>query len=270
MQQDAAGSPPSHTLPDGRVLVLGKAPPKQDPRTFKMARFIKDDLPALPDAIDYKTKVDPWPMFMNDQLGCCTIATVAHMTQLFAVLGSDPPVTPPDDEVLRYYEMVSGYDPKTGANDNGAIELDVLNLWRKNPFAGFSISGFASVDPKDEHMARAGVYLFGGLYIGIALPNSAKGQIGNQQAWDIAPDAGADAEPNSWGGHAVNVVSYDLNGLDIITWGKPQRMTWGFWHKYVDEAYAVLSDQWQDRTPAFDWNLLSHDLSDLGRLNPQH
>jgi hypothetical protein len=55
------------------------------------------------------------------------------------------------------------------------------------------------------------IWLFGGAYIGVELPISAQ----NQDVWDVAD--GPDAEPGSWGGHAVYLVGYHLvpGGLSI-------------------------------------------------------
>ena len=100
--------------------------------------------------------------------------------------------------------------------------------------------------------------LFGGLYIGVSLPASAQ----NQDVWDVA--TGPDAEAGSWGGHCVNVVGYDADGLTVVTWGATKRMTWAFWLAYVDEAYAILSNDFlttAGQTPnGFDLAALTNDL----------
>jgi len=52
----------------------------------------------------------------------------------------------------------------------------------------------------------------------------------------------------------------------LVTWGALQRMTWGFWSAYCDEAYALLSNDFltADRTPAgVDLATLESDLADL-------
>ena len=33
----------------------------------------------------------------------------------------------------------------------------------------------------------------------------------------------------------------------MVTWGRLQRMTWGFWDRYCDEAYCALSTDFVER-----------------------
>jgi hypothetical protein len=40
------------------------------------------------------------------------------------------------------------------------------------------------------------------------------------------------------------VTDYDQDGLACITWDTVQRMTWAFWQKYCEEAYALLNRDW--------------------------
>ena len=55
---------------------------------------------------------------------------------------------------------------------------------------------------------RQSIALFGGVYIGLALPLTAQ----NQDVWDVVPNGGANAEEGSWGGHCVYVPKYDTVG----------------------------------------------------------
>ncbi len=80
-------------------------------------------------------------------------------------------------------------------------------------------------------------YLFGGLYIGLQLPLSAR----DQRVWDWNGRLDGPDAPGSWGGHAVDIVGYDEAGLTAVTWGELQRLTWGFWDRYCDECYCIVS-----------------------------
>ena len=46
------------------------------------------------------------------------------------------------------------------------------------------------------------------------------------------------------GGHAVIVAGYNAGGLRVISWGSYYTMTWSFWSRYVDEAYALADPDW--------------------------
>lgn len=171
---------------------------------------------------------------------------------------------PTDNDVIKAYSAVSGYDPNTGENDNGAVELDVLNYWRKHGIASHKIFAYAALQPRNHSHIKAAVYLFGGVYIGLALPLSAQ----NQDIWDI-PHGGfaGNGRPGSWGGHSVNVCSYDEHFLTVVTWGALKKMSWAFADHYMDEAYSVLSKDFIDgkgiAPNAIDWSALQSDLKSI-------
>ena len=176
-------------------------------------------------------------MMANDRLGDCTCAAAGHMIECWTANASKEKV-PTDASIIAAYSAITGYDPHTGENDNGAVELDVLNYWRKRGIAGSQISAYAAVKPGNHDHVRQSVFLFGGCYIGLSLPISAQ----TQKIWNVVK--GPRGKAGSWGGHAVPVVAYDANGLTVVTWGKLMQMTWAFWDAYCDEAYAILSPDW--------------------------
>ena len=58
------------------------------------------------------------------------------------------------------------------------------------------------------------------------------------QPWTTTTGVGS--APGSWGGHYVYVCGYTPAGPVCITWGKKQQMTWRWFNKYCDEAYAIF------------------------------
>ncbi len=212
-----------------------------------------------------------WGMMDNDQLGDCTCAAAGHLIMEWTSNAQSKMVTPPDQQIVDAYSAITGYNPTTGANDNGAVELDVLNYWRQQGIAGHKILAFIALEPSNHTHIMDAVWIFGGCYIGVALPKSAQAQTSNKQPWSVSPQGtGGDGAPGSWGGHAVPVVAYDSRGLTVVTWGALQTMTWGFWAAYCDEAYAILSPDFISKkggktaTPSgFDLAQLQADLADL-------
>lgn len=219
-------------------MKLGKQQPKNDPRTLMFAAYKTPDLPEPPAIVDYFSEVTTWPMFRNDQWGDCTCAAAGHMIETWtAQVGT---LVVPDETVIEQL-----YIPNTGTDDTGRVEIDVLNYWRQNGVGNDKITAYVSVDPDKLDSVRAATWLFGGLYIGIALPKTAQ----DQDVWDVVGDGKTgDSQPGSWGGHAVNVVGYDADGLTVITWGATHKMTWAFWSAYIDECYALISSDWVDAT----------------------
>lgn len=227
-------------MPGLADMKLGKRAPRHDVRTLQLADYLQPGvLPTIPTAQDWGGKVPSWPMMANDRIGDCTCAAAGHLIEEWTFnVSSASEVILPDSAIIAAYSAITGYDPGTGQNDNGAAEIDVLNYWRQTGIGGHKVDAYVALEPGNHDHVRAAVYLLGGCYIGLALPVSAQ----TQRVWAVPPHgAHGHGAPGSWGGHAVPVVAYDVLTLTVVTWGALKRMTWGFWDAYCDEAYGVLS-----------------------------
>jgi hypothetical protein len=231
-------------------LFLGKGAPKKDKRTLKLATFLDPKaLPPVPGSIDYTTGQDsPWGVLLNDRIGCCTCAACGHIRQVTtSMVGTQVSIA--DRDILTAYEAVSGYrptdpnNPQTNATDNGANMLDVMNYWRKTGIGGNKSYAFAAVDLTNTTEIKQAVYLFGNVYLGLALPMTAADQIRAGKRWTVVSTSGA-GKPGSWGGHAVNIAWYNSQTWGILTWGQKQGMSRAFLRDYADEGYVVLTPEW--------------------------
>jgi hypothetical protein len=237
---------------------LGRKAIKTDTRTLAFGDYLTPVLPLPPTAVDWTKGITSWGMMLNDQLGDCTIAGCGHAIQVWtANTGSE--TTVPDPTIESYYEQWDGYASGNPNTDNGGIELDVLKDWQKNGLANHALVAFADPRPTKLVEIQQSIALFGGIYIGLALPVTAQ----TQDVWDVVPNGGANARKGSWGGHCVFVPKYDANGFTCITWGQPKTMTLAFWKKYCDEAHTLLSPDWiaaQGAPSGFDLAQLQADL----------
>jgi len=219
---------------------LGKLPPRRDPRTFKLARYLRDCPPA-PEQCFYQQRVHDWGMMLNDQIGDCVIAAMGHMLEQWTTYADGSPYIPTNQQILDAYRDISGYvlgDPST---DNGCDLLTSLSYWRKTGLSYHKIAAFAEIHTLEElHQA---VYLFGNAIIGLALPQTAQ----DQTQWFIDDTDPALSVPGSWGGHCVPIVGYDENLETCISWGGKLSMTPNFFRRYSDEAYAVVSADWIEK-----------------------
>lgn len=218
---------------------LGRKAIKTDSRTLKLAKYLTPSLPPPPPSADWTKGIARWGMMLNDTLGDCTIAGCAHAIQVWTA-NTGNKVTISNATIEKYYEKWDGYVPGDPSTDNGGIELDVLKDWKKYGFARHKLMAFADPKPKNLTEIRQSIALFGGVYIGLALPQTAQ----KQKVWDVVPNGGAHARRNSWGGHCVFVPKYDVSGFTCISWGAAQKMTVAFWNKYCDEAHTLLSPDW--------------------------
>jgi hypothetical protein len=191
--------------------------------------------------VDRASKVTTWPMYGNDTMGDCTCATVGHEVQaLTAYSGTE--VTLAEADILTAYEAVSGFDPVTHANDNGANVQDVLEYWRTTGVGGHKIRAYAELSSIHNFRAvRTALDLFGTVYLGVAVPESAMEQFAAGEPWSVV--RGSPIE----GGHAIPLQAFAESGpapLAVVTWGQLQPVTEKWFSTYVEEAWVIITDDW--------------------------
>lgn len=240
---------------------LGRRSIKTDARTLRLSKYLTA-LPPAPVDRNWLRGVTEWGMMLNDNLGDCTCAACGHAIQIWT-LNTGAEQTVYDAAILTAYEEWCGYNPADPGSDQGGIILDVLNDWRQHGevLQGNKLSAFASVNVANPGEVRQAINLFGGVYIGLGLPVTAQ----TQTSWSYVPST-PDNAAGSWGGHAVYVPKYSAAGLTCITWGEAMWMSNHFWHEYVDECYALLSEDWLNTRGAqspsgFDLAQLQADLA---------
>ena len=199
------------------------------------------------DAMDY--------MALNDELGCCTMSAKSHILTGQEFFGQSRGVVVPDSETLRGYSAVSGYDPKSGRNDNGATIQDSYDYMRK---VGYTVGGvtyrfesFAELDVVDRRagvdhdLVKTCIDAFGAVDIGMVFPDFAMDQFDNNQVWDYTPRMRYQEE----GGHDVCLVGYGGSGAgsyyDCWTWSKRQRITVPFVERFFEEFWTQGEKDWQ-------------------------
>lgn len=239
--------------------------PEDRQRTLKLARYLP--APVFPAQANVGAGISSWPMYANDQYGDCTCAAAGHMEEVWTSQVDGTPRVYDNAVILALYNLVNG------GRDDGANMLDVLSAWRHQGLGGDPILAYCEVDHRSHDMAKAAIWYFSGLYVGVNLPATAQAQTGpGGSVWDVVPGGAPNTAPGSWGGHAINAVGYDDAGVTVVTWGALQRMTWAFWDAYVDETYAVLPsdyDRLQGKALAngFNEDQLKQDLAQFGAVN---
>lgn len=182
-------------------------------------------------------------MCLNDQIGDCVIAWMAHQILCMSTNVGSPAVIS-DADVLATYSAITGYDPsKTDASgnnptDQGTNMQDALNYWQGTGIAGHKILGWVSFDWTNPQELQAAKYIFGGGGFGVNLPASAESAFDAGTPWTDTKDQ------NILGGHAIygsgDTVGYD----DYVTWGQEISASTAWTQAYVEEAYVVVSRDW--------------------------
>lgn len=220
------------------VFKLGKAPAVRDPHNLKLSAVLKPTLPVLPAQYDFDVVHPgvPLPMFANDHLGDCVMAGRAHQTLRFE-FSEQHAIIPINDQ-----DVASEYFRETGGIDSGLDALHSLKHWRVDGWVAagrrYYIKAFAEIDLHHRTEIQQAIYSDIGAGLGLRLPISAHAQILNQQPWEVVK--GSTSTKDSWGGHYVYVCGYDRTGLTCVTWARRQHMSWAFFDKYCDEAYAII------------------------------
>lgn len=227
----------------GRRLGRIRPTAEQLRRVIPLASFVRrGSSPPLPDRVDYAS-IAPRAlnaMLANDQWGDCTIAAALHGLTLARAVrpgGHDTPAT--DDEAVRQYHTICG------RGDPGCVIIHVLDYLRDTGLAAAGVTsradGYAWLAPGDIELARLAVYLLGGIHLGINLPQEWYERASSTSVW-------APTDSPIIGGHSVQVVGYEPDGVRIATWGQTPLMTWAAYAdaRWVEERYAILHADWYD------------------------
>jgi hypothetical protein len=217
-------------------------------------------LPVLDsEDVNLATKVTGWPMYCNGPdpgnppaspggIGDCDIAEIAHAYTALGVCAGKPQVLFADSEVISVYSRVSGYDPATGANDNGCQLQDVLADQRQDGMTDVDgkvhkVTAYAALgNPSDILLLSEVLKTFGYVYIGVNLPASAEDEFG-VSPWTYVPDSPI------IGGHCIGLHRRQPYGsrigvFSMASWGALQPATISFIQAYVVEAWAVITPDW--------------------------
>jgi hypothetical protein len=224
---------------------LGKNRPVVDARTLRFSSYVTPALQPAPPSVDYGASVSAWPIYYNDQYGDCTCAAAAHLIQNWTANAGNE-ITPADSTVLSFYEHFVGTPPPA---DEGCDMLSVLKYWRRTGLDEHKVTAFASIQLQDKAEAMNAMFLLGGIYIGVALPDSVVPPGGNyvEIPWVVPPEGPvAGAAPNQNNGHCIPAVGYDATNIYVITWGAVKSMSWQFYDAYADEAFAIVSQDFVD------------------------
>ena len=217
-----------------RIIKFGKAPAKRDARNLQLAAILKAP-PKLPPEYDFDVihKGVPTPMFGNDVHGDCVIAGRAHQTLRFEDAEKNAIINITLNDVLKEWHA------ENGNTENGLNVLDSIKLWRTKGWLAakkrYYIKAFAEINRKKHDEVRGTICADIGVGLGFMLPDSAIPEFHAGKPW--ADTSGPAKQEN---GHYVYVPGYTTVGPVGVTWGRKQQMTWAFFDKYCDEAYAII------------------------------
>lgn len=225
-------------------LYLGKEPASYHPADFLFTEFVDHALVLNPAKVGFGAArlslVKNWGMLGNDNYGDCVFAGSAHEHELWTLLGGHE-VEFSTESVLGDYSAVTGFDPNDPSTDQGTDMHVAMSYRRKTGIADAAgtrhkIGGYCSLEPGNYTQLLQALSIFDAVAIGIEVPTSAMDQFRAGKPWSVV------ARTSIEGGHYIPCVARPGQlMLDVVTWGKVQGMTQGFYHKYCDEVYGLFS-----------------------------
>ena len=232
------------------VFKMGRLARTHDKRIPMMRDLLKGaTLPPPPPQVDYTVGMPAnLGVMKNDTLGDCTCAAYYHALQVWSYNSQHQIDTEPDIDVVDLYEQACGYNPNQPGEGPGGNEQHVLTflLNRGAPYgpAGaqrHKLAAFVEVDTNNIPAIKTTIQDCGVCYIGFNVPQYMMPPGKPPLAvWDVNPHG----DNSIIGGHAVVLAGYTPTGARVLSWGNYYTMTWAFFEKFVDEAYALADPEW--------------------------
>jgi hypothetical protein len=206
-------------------LKLGKRPATHDDRDLRFSAYaVTAKLPRAPKgSFGHDTAVVPlgesWGMLGNDSYGDCVWAGAAHETMVWNAEQGRPSTDQGTD-----VRQAMGYRRSTGVADGRHQR--------------HKIAAYVRLDPGNHTELWQALYLFGVVGIGFEFPDYAMDEFRQNRRWSYHRKGQIE------GGHYVPVVARKgATEPVVVTWGREQEMTLGFYEHYCDEAWAPLSEE---------------------------
>ena len=202
-----------------------------------LKNYLLESLPAPPASVNYQHKAAKTlhRVYLNDTLGDCVIAGMAHLTGVLTANAGDQFFYSPE-QIVALYSAIGGYVPGNPATDNGCDELTALNYWLQNgaPAGSHAIKGYLAVDPSNVTELQTAIWLFENLFFALDLPDAWVNPFpsSNGFTWDVA------GAPDPSNGHCVIGCGYQADGIVISTWDMTGLMT----NKAVAQYCAGTAD----------------------------
>jgi hypothetical protein len=214
---------------------LGALPPQFPGGLSDLTYYVAGSLPTPPATLTAPSppagiadQYGPWNILSNDTLGDCGVAGLQHAMEVDAVLVKETETWPTSAQAGEYYMKY------TGGVDGGVVLSQYLQYVRTHGYFGRYLYGYAPVKVSDVPTLQTATWMYGFVYTGVQIPQSAQEQFQNGQPWTVVNGSSIE------GGHCVPIVAYDDNYLYCITWGRIQAISYSWWHQFSTEAWCAI------------------------------
>lgn len=184
-----------------------------------------------------------YEMLGNDEVGDCGIVGPAQIIRT-ATAANGQEIIPTTAAVMAEYSAISGYSPANPASDVGVYLTDVLERWKAvgldvdGSGRKHKILGYLKLDPRNRAELEWSTIWFGACLLG---HNLTKQAMSDPITWEVTTNP---ADQVIVGGHCTAAFRFTVPGLDNLTWGQFRLARPAFDNLFLEEAYAVLPEDW--------------------------
>jgi hypothetical protein len=228
-------------------LLLGKLPHQPGAISWRYSDiFDKTKLTRPPLVFGHVWNETEISMLGNDKCGNCVWATQAHLLQTMQRGIGREPSRFTDESVIADYSEATGYNPQKPATDKGTyMHVGATFFRQKGILDGdgvrHKIEAYVDVKINDPDELFQACFDFGGVALGLKIPQNAIWQFEHQRPWTVP------IVKKVAGGHAVALVGRNRRGDAIIaTWNGITAASRDFLHEFVDECVAFISLEYLD------------------------
>ena len=185
----------------------------------------------MPRSYDVSAEIPDYSVASNDVLGTSVLASVVNVLQLAY------------NEVGEYFPIPSSWEVESAyseldKNDDGNVCIaDALDHWMEHGLFGTKISAYVPVDIKNRREISRACFEFGTVILGAEMPENAEGQFNAGEPFYLSELEFPHAQ-----GHSMVATGYNRFGIDIVTWGSTESLTWSWWERYGSEAWIVIPE----------------------------
>lgn len=223
--------------------------------------------------VDRSTSVN-WPMYENDVYGDCTIAGIAHLYGATSRYATGVEAFFSNDQITAVYERnCPGFDPVNDTGDNGCNMQAVLQDQTVNGLVDVTgkthkLVAYAQLKAIGPKWLGVALDVFGSVYCGVNLPQSAQTQFSSNQPWTYiqgSPIVGGHCiDLQATHEHGGFLTSQTVTPFTFVTWGNTVQASWAWVNTYVEEAWVVITEDWLnakgDTIDGFDLAQLQADM----------
>lgn len=217
--------------------------------------YVRSSMPKPPRSFDNSDRIDDFPMALNGDVENSPLAAAVHTLQLaYSEVGEV--FHYPGDEAMR--ELCDSFE----VDEEDLSIFEMLDSWVTEDIMSNRIICFAPINISNHKEMIAACKAFGSIMLGFSLPEVAEEQFEEGEPWHTVYE-----DPDGTSGHAVAMTGANPFGIDVITWGERQAVTWSFWDTYGTEAWVVVPEIYIEANHASCWGIdLNRMVIDLENL----